>query len=70
MSTMTTPTTCNTVEPRFVALRPAARFAGVSVETLRRWMQAGRLKKYKPLEGLVLVDLRELTALIEASAVA
>jgi predicted site-specific integrase-resolvase len=65
----TTTTIPDLIEPRFVTLRPAARFAGVSVETLRRWMQAGRLKKYKPANGLVLVDLKELTALIEGSAV-
>jgi len=43
----------------FMTVRQAAEAAHVDPNTVRRWMTAGKLTKYK-IEGRVLVDAGEL----------
>jgi hypothetical protein len=47
----------------------AALFACVSQSTVRRWMNSGRLKTYRPCENKVLVSRSELRQMIESSLV-
>jgi excisionase family DNA binding protein len=47
------------VERTYMTVRQAADAAHVDPNTIRRWMTAGKLTKYK-IEGRVLVDQAEL----------
>jgi hypothetical protein len=49
-------------------LKVAEEFSGVSQRTLRRLIARQELTPYRPVRGRVLVDLRELDALIRSSA--
>ena len=54
---------------RFGGLRVAAARAGVSYNTVRRWIETGRLQSFQPTPGgKRLVDLAELDRFITASA--
>jgi hypothetical protein len=53
---------------RYAGIHDAAIFCGVSADVVRRWIRAGRLTRFVPTGGKVLVDLRELDQLIRASA--
>jgi excisionase family DNA binding protein len=54
------------VEPKYVRLKDAATFSGISVSTLRRMIQDGRLTGYSPA-GRILVRLDELDKLVLVS---
>ena len=45
---------------RFLSIASAARYADLSVESVRRLIAAGKLTALRPVKGKVLVDRREL----------
>lgn len=49
---------------RFVAPVDAARYAGVSLPTIRRMLADGRLTPYRPSPRRVVVDLQQIDAFI------
>lgn len=51
------------MERTFITVNQAAAAAHVDPNTVRRWMTAGKLTKYK-IEGRVLVDADELAGKI------
>jgi excisionase family DNA binding protein len=55
-------------EQRYMAYPAAARYTGMSEQTLRRAVDAGKLKVYRPTRPtggrLVVFDVRELDAFI------
>lgn len=57
------------MERRWMTVRQAAEAAHVDPNTVRRWMTAGKLTKYK-IEGRVLVDAAELERKISPAEVA
>jgi excisionase family DNA binding protein len=52
---------------RFLKVSEAANYSGLSEESLRRLLAAGKLTSHRPVAGRVLVDRRQLDALILAS---
>jgi hypothetical protein len=56
------------VKPRFLRREAAAEFVGVSRETFRLMVRAGRVRTYWPSPGCPVFDVRELEALVLASA--
>lgn len=58
------------LEQRWLNFGEAARYSGISAESLRRLVRAGRLRVFRPTERKVLIDRAELDAFIEASATA
>jgi hypothetical protein len=57
-----------TLAPRFLSLADAESYCGLSSETLRRLIRAGKLRSFKPVAGRVLVDRLQLDEVILASA--
>jgi hypothetical protein len=55
---------------RWASVREAATYSGLSEKTIRRFIASGNLSPYWPLPGRVVVDLRDLDALITGSTVA
>jgi excisionase family DNA binding protein len=55
------------IDPRWLSVEQAANYAALSVESLRRLLAAGKLTAYRPRPGRVLIDRRELDALILGS---
>ena len=53
---------------RFLTVNEAAVFSSPGRSTIRRLLDEGRLTKYRPLQGRVLVDVRELEEMVLASA--
>jgi excisionase family DNA binding protein len=54
---------------RYLSYPAAARYSGMSEQTLRRLVEAGRLKAYRPTGSRkVIFDVRELDELIQSSA--
>jgi len=65
----TTPATVAPVQVRFAGYRGAAKFAGVSPRTVRRWVAAGLLTPFRPPQTRpVLLDLAEVERLVRGSA--
>jgi hypothetical protein len=56
-------------ERRYESLRRAASGADLSVPSLRRLIDSGKLRAHRPVPGKILIDRRELEALIAASTV-
>jgi hypothetical protein len=54
---------------RWADLEEAARYSTFSTTTLKRMVREGKLPRYSPRNGRVVVDLNELDAVIAASAV-
>jgi excisionase family DNA binding protein len=54
-------------EPRWMSVEQAAAYSSLSAESLRRLLSAGKLTAHRPRPGRVLIDLRQLNALILAS---
>ncbi len=52
---------------RFLGIVDAARYAGLSPESVRRLIAGGRLTAYRPVKGRVVVDVRQLDALVLGS---
>jgi hypothetical protein len=52
---------------RFLGVKEAARFCGLSPDAIRGLVNAGRLTGFRPIAGRVLVDKRELESLILSS---
>lgn len=61
----------STVGARYLPYPAAARYTGMSEQTLRRLVDQGRLKTYKPTGGRkVVFDRLELDELVQGSQVA
>lgn len=58
------------VKPRFLQLIQASIYSGLSVTTLRKLIDTGRLPASRPVKGRVLVSTEDLDALMQRSAVA
>ena len=56
-----------TAEPRFLTVLGAAAYCSLSESSVRREIAVGRLRAYRPRRGRILIDRRELDALILAS---
>ncbi len=63
---MTTATTTTT--ERYWPLKRAARYAGVSITSLRRLLRDGSLTAYRPVKSKIVVDSQELETLIRATS--
>jgi excisionase family DNA binding protein len=60
--------TATATEARYLSYPAAARYCGVSEQTLRRAVDAGRLRVYRPTGGrLVVFDRAELDEFIHGS---
>jgi excisionase family DNA binding protein len=55
------------IDPRFLSLAQASQHSGLSIMTLRRRIQEGRLRSYTPAGRRVLIEVSELDELILAS---
>lgn len=53
--------------PRFQGVSPAAKYSGLSPASIRRLISTGKLTGLRPVRGRVVVDLRELDALLLSS---
>jgi excisionase family DNA binding protein len=53
-----------TVETRYFGFSEAARYLGISIGTLRRWVAAGRVKSYRVGEKLCRFDREELDRMV------
>ncbi len=54
-------------EQRYLGVTGAARYSGLSEESIRRLLATRKLTGYRPIAGRVLIDRRELDALIRAA---
>ena len=52
---------------RFFTVQDAAEFSGLSADSIRAMLAAGKLHGLRPVPGRVLIDRRELEAVILAS---
>ncbi len=52
------------IEPRFLTVSGGAAYCSLSETSIRREIAAGRLKAYRPRKGRILLDRRELDALV------
>jgi excisionase family DNA binding protein len=55
------------VQQRFLTLRGVAAELGMSVESVRDWVLAGKLKGYRPGGKQILISRAELEQFLEAS---
>ena len=46
--------------PRFLGMEAAGAYSGLSADSIRRLVQAGKLAGYRPVPGRVVVDREEL----------
>ena len=53
---------------RFLGVDDAAVYTGLSAESIRRALSAGKLMAHRPVRGRVLLDIRELESWVTASA--
>jgi excisionase family DNA binding protein len=61
-------TTATYTVQRFFSYRAAAIYCGMSAQSLRRLVQTGKLKTYRPTGGrLVVFDRAELDAFVHSS---
>ena len=62
-------TTATETAQRYLTYPTASRNCGMSQQTLRRMVEAGRLRAYRPTGGRkVVFDVRELDALVRGEA--
>jgi excisionase family DNA binding protein len=54
-------------ERRFLTVANAAQYADLSEESIRRLLASGKLTGLRPLKGRVLIDRRQLDALVLSS---
>lgn len=52
------------LQPRWLALEPAAAYSSLSVKSLRRLVSAGKLQAHRPVRGRIVLDRFELDAYI------
>jgi len=52
---------------RWLTVDAAASYSGLSVKTIRRLLAGGRLTAHRPVRGRVIVDRRQVDALLEGS---
>jgi len=53
--------------PRFMGVRAAGAYVGVSAESIRRLIRAGTLTALRPVPGRVVIDRQELEQLVRNS---
>ena len=51
-------------DQRFFTIDGAARYAGLSAESIRRLLSAGKLQPLRPLKGRILIDRVQLDSFI------
>jgi len=51
-------------DPKFLTVADAARRVALSEKSVRRLIEAGRLKAYRPVPGRILLDAAELDSLV------
>lgn len=51
---------------RWLTVKQAAQYSGLSVASIRRLLDAGKLQRHKPM-GRLLLDRRAIDALIQSS---
>jgi excisionase family DNA binding protein len=56
-------------EKGFMGLQEASHYSGLSLSTLRRLTQTGKLRAFRPTEGRIMVAKRDLDVLFENNAV-
>lgn len=61
-------TSNSTVEPAFFSLNNAAIFAGISDDSIRKLIVAGRLTAHRPVPGRTLISRKQLEAVLDSSA--
>jgi excisionase family DNA binding protein len=49
---------------RFLGVADAAGLAGLSIESIRRLLAAGKLTALRPVRGKILIDRRELESMV------
>ncbi len=52
---------------RFLSVTAAAERSSLSVESIRRLLNSGRLTALRPVRGKILIDVRELDSMIASS---
>jgi excisionase family DNA binding protein len=65
--TMSEMTTAIAIERPYLSWDEAAAYSGLSVNTLRRVVRAGKLRPYRPVQRRALLSSDELRGFIEAS---
>jgi len=58
----------DSAQQRFLSLADAARYSGISVESIRRMVASGQITPLRPVPGRVVVDREQLDAVILATA--
>jgi excisionase family DNA binding protein len=56
-----------TVERRYLSVEEAARYSSLSPESVRRLLAAGKLTPLRPVRGRIVIDRRQLDALVLGS---
>jgi excisionase family DNA binding protein len=56
--------------PRWLTIKRAAEYSGLSAGTVRRMLSAGRLEAHRPARGRVLIDRMELDSVIAGATTA
>jgi excisionase family DNA binding protein len=54
--------------PRFLTVRQAAEYTALSQDSIRSMLARGRLTALRPVQGRVVIDLRELDAVVTSSS--
>jgi excisionase family DNA binding protein len=54
----------SSIDPRYFGIDGAASYCGLSAESIRRLLAAGRLTALRPIRGRVLIDKRQLDELV------
>jgi excisionase family DNA binding protein len=52
---------------RYLCVAQAADYSGLSVDSIRSLLSSGRLTSLRPVPGRVIIDRRELDALLQSS---
>ena len=55
------------MEKKYITIKEAAKLFGVSVDSIRRWSNEGKLKPIKTMGNHRRFDLAELEAILESS---
>lgn len=56
-----------TPEQRWLTVEQAASYSGVSAKSIRRLLSSGQLTPYRPCRGRILIDRRQLDAVISSA---
>jgi excisionase family DNA binding protein len=56
------------VSSEYLTVAEAAQLARVSITSIRRMIDAGRLKAYRPTDNRIIIARRDLIAIIEGTS--